>query len=198
MHSYADQSSQQYTFDLNKSPLFQKDNQNYINIAGNKQVNSLKNTSLLDIFFTRGNVIEPHYHPNAAELVYCISGSVGVSMMNPATSQFQTFTITPGQIANVPQGWWHFEIANADQTHILAIFDAPNPEVVLGSDILKFTPASVMAHTYCLDENQWKKTTAPIQPSTYIGPYANCSQQGSRTGHYLPYPPYPYREPFHR
>lgn len=76
----------------------------------------------------------------------------------------------------MPQGWWHYEIATADNTHLLAIFDAPTPEVILGSDILKFTPANVMAHTYCLDENQWKKTIAPVVPSTYIGPANNCNR----------------------
>ncbi|MFY4776532.1 cupin domain-containing protein [Metabacillus sp. RGM 3146] len=173
----------QYIFDVNKSPLFQKDNENYINIVGTNQLNTLK-SSLLDIFLSANNVIEPHYHPNAAELVYCISGSVTVSMMNPSTKQFLTYTITPGQVANIPQGWWHYDLANVDNTHFLAIFDAPNPEVILGSDILKFTPANIMAETYCLDENQWEQTIAPVKPSTYIGPYTNCNRK-SMSSHYV-------------
>ncbi len=54
--------------------------------------------------------------------------------------------------------WWHYEVATEDDTHLLAIFDAPTPEVILGSDILRFTPSNIMAHTYCLDENRWKKS----------------------------------------
>ncbi len=132
--------------------------------------------SLLDIFLSTNNVVEPHYHQNAGELVYCVSGAATVSILNPITKQIQNYPITPGQVANVPQGWWHYEIATADHTHLLAIFDAPTPEVILGSDILKFTPANIMAHTYCLDENQWKKTIAPVIPSTYIGPANNCKR----------------------
>jgi len=178
MVSYMDYTSPsaQFTFDLNKSPLFKKDNKNYINVLGLKQLNTLKNVSLLDIFLSTNNVVEPHYHQNAAELVYCISGSATVSMLNPYTKQILNYTITPGQVANVPQGWWHYETALADNTHLLAIFDAPTPEVILGSDILKFTPANIMAHTYCLDENQWKQAIAPVKPSTYIGPYKDCSR----------------------
>ena len=97
-------------------------------------------------------------------------------MLNPYTKQVLNYSITPGQVANIPQGWWHYEIATVDNTHLLAIFDAPTPEVILGSDILKFTPANIMAHTYCLDENQWKQAIAPVQPSTYIGPYKNCNK----------------------
>ncbi|WNB93376.1 cupin domain-containing protein [Bacillus sp. NEB1478] len=178
MVSYMDYTSPatQYTFDVNKSPLFIKDSENYINVLGIKQLNTLENVSLLDIFLSTNNVVEPHYHQNAAELVYCISGSVLVSILNPFTRQLLNFKITPGQVANVPQGWWHYEIALQDNTHLLAIFDAPTPEVILGSDILKFTPANVMAHTYCLDENQWKQAIAPVKPSTYIGPYTDCNR----------------------
>jgi hypothetical protein len=104
-------------------------------------------------------------------------------MLNPFTKQLLNYTITPGQVANVPQGWWHYEVATLDDTHLLAIFNAPTPEVILGSDILKFTPANVMSHTYCIDENQWKKAVAPVKPTTYIGPYTNCNRVKEHTPH---------------
>lgn len=179
MVSYMDYTSPstQYTFDVNKSPLFKKDKNNYINVLGINQLNTLENVSLLDIYLSRNNVVEPHYHQNAAELVYSISGSAVVSILNPFTKQMSNYTITPGQVANVPQGWWHYEVALMDDTHLLAIFNAPTPEVILGSDLLKFTPANIMAHTYCLDESQWKQITSPIKPSTYIGPNKDCNNK---------------------
>lgn len=178
MTSYIDYTSSnaQYTFDLNTSNLFKKDQHNFINILGVKQLNTLENISLLDIFLSTNNVVEPHYHQNASELVYCISGAATVSILNPYTKEVQNYPITPGQVANVPKGWWHYEVATTNDTHLLAIFDAPTPEVILGSDILKFTPANIMAHTYCLDEKQWKQAIAPVKPSTYIGPYKGCSR----------------------
>ncbi|MBX9974607.1 cupin domain-containing protein [Cytobacillus firmus] len=170
-----------YFFDMNKSNLMKKDNRNLINILGIQQLNTLEDVSLLDIYLSKNNVIEPHYHQNAAELVYCISGAATVSLLNPFTKQIQNYYITPGQVANVPQGWWHYEVANTDSTHLLAIFNAPTPEVILGSDILKLTPSNIMAHTYCMDEKQWKKTVAPVQPSAFIGPTKNCSRNAYST-----------------
>jgi len=166
--------SAQFTFDVNDSTLFKKDNQNYINVLGIDQLNTLENVSLLDIFLSSGNVIEPHYHQHAAELVYCISGACIVSFLNPFTNEIHNYPITPGEVANVPQGWWHYIVATANNTHFLGIFDAPTPEVILGSDLLKLTPANIMAHTYCMDENQWKKAIAPVEPSTFIGPPRDC------------------------
>ncbi|MGE7861533.1 cupin domain-containing protein [Bacillus mobilis] len=168
--------STNFTYDVSKSNFFKKDAQNYINVLGVKQLNTLENTSLLDIYLSTGNVIEPHIHQNAAELVYCISGSAVVSLLNPFTNQILNLPIKPGQVANIPKAWWHYEIATADGTHLLAIFDAPTPEVIFGSDILRLTPANIMAHTYCLDEQQWKQAVAPIQSTTVIGPPANCNQ----------------------
>ncbi|MED0874855.1 cupin domain-containing protein [Bacillus mobilis] len=168
--------STNFTYDVNKNNFFKKDAQNYINVLGVKQLNTLENTSLLDIYLSTGNVIEPHIHQNAAELVYCISGSAVVSILNPFTNQILNLPIKPGQVANIPKAWWHYEIATADGTHLLAIFDAPTPEVIFGSDILRLTPANLMAHTYCLDEQQWKQAVAPIPSTTVIGPPANCNQ----------------------
>lgn len=168
--------STNFTHDLTKSNFFKKDAQNYINVLSIKQLNTLENTSLLDIYLSTGNVVEPHIHQNAAELVYCISGSAVVSLLNPFTNQILNLPIKPGQVANVPQAWWHYEIATTDNTHLLAIFDAPTPEVIFGSDILRLTPANMMAHTYCLDEQQWKQAISPIQSTTVIGPPANCNQ----------------------
>ncbi|MDN4492439.1 cupin domain-containing protein [Ureibacillus aquaedulcis] len=177
----------QFFFDVNKSQLFKKDPQNFINVLGANELNSLKGTSMLDTFLSKGNIVEPHYHQNAAELVYCISGCAIVSIFNPYMKQLMQFTITPGQVTNVPQGWWHYIEAQVDNTHFLAIFDANIPEVILGSDILKFTPPSIMSKTYCIDEQHWKQSVAPVKPGTFIGPYNDCHPNY----HYQqPYPPY--------
>ncbi|RFB61890.1 cupin domain-containing protein [Bacillus thuringiensis] len=186
-----------FTYDVNKSNFFRKDAQNYINVLGIKQLNTLENTSLLDIYLSTGNVVEPHIHQNAAELVYCISGSAVVSLLNPFTNQILNLPIKPGQVANIPQAWWHYEIAIADNTHLLAIFNAPAPEVIFGSDILRLTPAHMMAHTYCLNEQQWKQAVSPIQSTTVIGPPANCNQNREMKNyptHPLTQQPNPYRQ----
>ncbi|WP_094700266.1 cupin domain-containing protein [Brevibacillus laterosporus] len=176
--------STQFTYDLNNNPLFRKDSRNYINELSIMQLNTLGNVSLLDIFLSISNIVEPHYHQNASELVYCISGSAVVSLINPFTNELLNFPITSGQVANVPQGWWHYEIASVDNTHLLAIFDAPIPETIFGSDILRLTPPSILAHTYCLNEAKVKDTLAPIQSTVVIGPPSHISQSFLPKKHY--------------
>ncbi|AWP26457.1 cupin domain-containing protein [Paenibacillus sp. Cedars] len=174
--------SVRYTYDLNNNQIFKKDNQNYINSLSVKELNTLGNASLLDIHLSTGNVVEPHTHQNASELVYVISGAAIVSIINPFTKELLDFPVMPGQVALVPQGWWHYEMATADNTHLIAIFDAPVPEFIPGSDLFRLTPANVFAHTYCLDEAKVKETFAPITDTVVIGPPKNCMHQGEVQG----------------
>ncbi|KMK78147.1 cupin domain-containing protein [Alkalihalobacillus pseudalcaliphilus] len=174
--------SAQFFYDMKQSRLVSKDSNNFINVMGVQQLNTLDNTSLLDIYLSKSNIIEPHYHQNAAELVYCISGSAVVSILNPFTKALMNIPVNPGQVANVPQGWWHYEFATSDQTHLLAIFNAPQPEVILGSDILHFTPDKIMATTYCMDEEKWKAATHAVQPNLFIGPPSDCHVQRAVDG----------------
>lgn len=176
MISYMDFTSPsvQYFYDLSNNPMFRKDERNYINALSVQQLNTLGNVSLLDIYLSTSNVVEPHTHQNASELVYCISGAAVVSLINPFTKKLVNIPIQPGQVANVPQGWWHYEIATMDNTHLLAIFDAPVPEFIAGSDMLRLTPTEILSHTYCLDEAIIKEALAPITDTVVIGPPRDC------------------------
>lgn len=164
----------QFTYDLNQNVIFRKDPRNYIAELSIQQLNTLGNVSLLDIFLSKDNLVEPHYHQNASELVYCITGAAVINVLNPFTKQLLHFPIKPGQVANVPQGWWHYDAATEDNTHLLAIFDAPVPDVILGSDILRLTPPEVLAHSYCLDREKITQALAPLQQTVFIGPPKDC------------------------
>jgi len=176
----------QYTFDVNQSPFFSKDASNFINVVGFDQLNTLDDVSVLDIFMSANNVIEPHYHQNSAELLFCVSGAVTISMINPSTKELLHFPITPGKVANVPQGWWHYMVATADHTHFLGVFNQSTPEVIFGSDVLTLTPTNIMAHSYCLNENEWKQAISPIKQGTVIGPPVDCEKQNQHNTYEVP------------
>lgn len=167
----------QFAYDVNRNRVFTKDGANFINSLGIQQLNSLGNASLLDIYMSAGNVVEPHIHQNASELVYLVAGAAVVSMLNPFTKEVRSFALKPGQVALVPQGWFHWEIATENHTHIVAIFDAPVPEFIAVSDFLRLAPRNLLAHTYCLDEAKITDALAPITDTTTIGPPANCGKR---------------------
>jgi oxalate decarboxylase/phosphoglucose isomerase-like protein (cupin superfamily) len=172
----------QFTSDLSQNLNFKKDDRNFINELSLKQLNSLGNTSLLDIYLSQSTVIEPHYHPNSSELIYCICGSAVVSLLNPITKELLHFPVSPGQVANLPQGWLHYIVATADNTHLLAIFDAPIPQIILVSDFLRMIPSNVLAYTYCLDKDKVEDALSPLQQSVVLGPPAGCCEHHNMHG----------------
>ena len=54
----------------------------------------------------KGGVREPHWHPNASELSYCIEGQAAMTIFSPGDNH-DTFTIKPGEMTYVPQGYIH-------------------------------------------------------------------------------------------
>ncbi len=99
------------------------------------QLKYVRKYFLLDIYLSTGNVVEPHIHQNAAELVYCISGSAVVSFTESFTNQILNLPIKPGQASTFQKLGGIMKLRQQMCTHLLAIFDAPTPEVIFGSDI---------------------------------------------------------------
>ncbi|WP_232695927.1 cupin domain-containing protein [Brevibacillus daliensis] len=160
-------------FDLRTAPFFQKNAQNFILQQFAKQLPVMQNLGLLDIFLSKGNSVECHWHPNAAELVYVIQGEAIVSILNPFTLQILTYCVKPPQTVYIPMGWWHWEIATTDHTHLLAIFDNNAAQVVFGSDVLRKTPPEVFQIIYGVNAAQLAEVLKPIDQTVVIGPPAS-------------------------
>lgn len=165
-----------FTYDLSDNEIFRKNEANYIDALGIQQLNTIGNIYFLDIYLSKDNCVEMHYHPNASELTYCISGSVKVSFINPNNNEWQSFELNPGEAVSIPQGFWHVACALTDDTHLLATHDTNNLQTVFGSDLLRITPAEYFADIYCLNEREVEETLAPITNTVIIGPPADCER----------------------
>jgi oxalate decarboxylase len=64
-----------------------------------------------------GGLREPHWHPNAWEIDYVVSGHVRMGIVDPA-DKVAMFDLGPGDVAFVPQGWAHF-IRNVGDTEVV-------------------------------------------------------------------------------
>ncbi|MGB7954453.1 MAG: cupin domain-containing protein, partial [Candidatus Nitrosopolaris sp.] len=63
----------------------------------------LKGMALYSLRLENGGVREPHWHPNAAELSYCLSGRALMTIFSPDPGH-DSFTVDTGEIAFVPKG----------------------------------------------------------------------------------------------
>ena len=75
-----------------------------------------------------GGVREPHWHPNAAELSYCLSGKALMTIFSPGAGH-DTFTVDTGEIVYVPKGYLHhIENINHGETMFAIAFNHESPE----------------------------------------------------------------------
>ncbi|WP_370639033.1 cupin domain-containing protein [Cohnella sp. REN36] len=146
---------------------------------------------------TRGFVVQPHWHTNVTELVFVIGGEVATSVFNPFSQKLMTYRLKPGQVAQFPKGWFHWIVALSDKAHLLTIFDHPTPDVVYGSDFLRFLPEEVASRAYCVNEEAYAEAVAPIRESVILGPPPGCRQREDGESPYSRLPSsYPGLQPF--
>lgn len=92
-------------------------------------------------------VREPHWHPNAHELSYCLEGA-GVMTIFSARGVHDTFTIEPGTICFVPKGFiHHIENAGKVPLRMLLCFNHEQPEDQDFSAGVAAMPKHIMGET---------------------------------------------------
>jgi oxalate decarboxylase len=75
-------------------------------MANEKNFSLLKAMALYSLRLYTGGVREPHWHPNAVELSYCLSGRSLMTIFSPGAGH-DTFTVDTGKIVFVPKGYLH-------------------------------------------------------------------------------------------
>jgi oxalate decarboxylase/phosphoglucose isomerase-like protein (cupin superfamily) len=82
-----------------------------------------QNAAMALVVLKKGGIREPHWHPDAWEFDYCISGKARMSVVGP-NDEWQSFKVEPGQIVFVPQGYFHyFENIGEEDLRFLIVFN---------------------------------------------------------------------------
>jgi len=102
--------------------------------TGSRTIMNLDNFPILAgmgavlLHLKKGGVREPHWHPNPAELSYCITGNAKMTIFSTSARQ-DTFTINPGQLTFVPRGYWHdIENIGNDGAKFVIVYNNEKPE----------------------------------------------------------------------
>jgi oxalate decarboxylase len=95
-----------------------------------------------------GAVRIPHWHPDAAELDYCLAGKARIGLGFPS-GEWQRFDLAPGQIAILPQGWFHYiQNVGDEPMRMLVIFNNSAPNDIGVSVGFQAVPKEVLATTF--------------------------------------------------
>jgi oxalate decarboxylase len=118
---------------------------------GVKDIPALDGMTMFPTEIKAHGLSEPHWHPNASELDYCISGSAQIGIVAP-DGRAQTFVLGPGGAAFVPVNWFHY-IANVgdEPLKILSYYSNAQPNHIGLSQAFDFFPPDIIAASFGLD-----------------------------------------------
>jgi oxalate decarboxylase len=112
------------------------------------------------VVLKKGGIREPHWHPDAWEFDYCISGKARMSVVGP-NNEWREFKVEPGQIVFVPQGYFHyFENVGKEDLRFLIVFNNSTKESSddIGVSVsLGGTPNHVLAATFGVPDSVFEQ-----------------------------------------
>lgn len=93
-----------------------------------EQLPIMRRLSVKRLVLAPGAIREPHWHANANELTYCLSGDLLVSILDNGSS-FSSFTLGTGEMFHVASGsLHHIENVGAGEAELIVAFRHERPE----------------------------------------------------------------------
>ena len=118
-----------------------------------QQIPRLEGITMFPLTAVPHGLREPHWHPNAAELNYCVSGEAQIGLVAP-DGNVQTFAVNAGDIAYIPRNWFHYIVNTGDEPlEFLIFFITPDARIqtINLSLTVDHVPASVLAASFGSD-----------------------------------------------
>jgi len=117
----------------------------------------LKGLSLYRLILKENGVREPHWHPNANELSYCIKGDALVTIFGNGSKR-NTFTISEGDMFYVPSGYLHhIENIGKGEFELILTFTNERPEDFGLSGFAGCMTDTVLGNTWGLKDKVFSK-----------------------------------------
>jgi oxalate decarboxylase/phosphoglucose isomerase-like protein (cupin superfamily) len=108
--------------------------------ASSKNFTPLRCLAIQALELEAGAIREPHVHPNAHQLDYCLAGTAKVGIIGPdGCSQY--LTLNEGDISFVPQGYLHWiENIGKKSLRFLVVLSNEEPETIELSEMVSGVP----------------------------------------------------------
>lgn len=120
----------------------------FVNNVTPALIPGLDQISLVHLQAQPGGLREPHWHPNSAELNYCVQGNAQIEIITPDHTH-EVFQVQPGDIAFVPQNYFHYISSTSSDPLIFLVFFANKaPSHIDLSQVMGFFPRDLFAASF--------------------------------------------------
>jgi oxalate decarboxylase len=127
-----------------------------VNELSIQQIPHLKDITL---YWLRGqphSLREPHWHPQTAELNYCVKGTAQIGVVAPNGGR-ETFKIAPGDVAFIPANYFHYIASTSDEPlEFLVFFSNTDVLHIDLSQVFDYFPREVIAASFGLNKQAFE------------------------------------------
>ncbi len=137
---------QSHVFDLKAQPRKDSVDGSSLQLASAREFPASFNMTGAILHLEPGAMRSLHWHPNADEWQYVLSGSYDLSVF-ASEGQSSVSSLRKGDVGYVPMGYGHaLRNTSASPTDVLVVFNAGNYESINLNDWLATNPTSVVAN----------------------------------------------------
>jgi oxalate decarboxylase len=117
------------------------------------EIPHLEGITLFSLHAQPRGLREPHWHPNAAELNYCVQGRAQIGIVAPNGVR-ETFVVEPGDVAFIPQNYFHYIASTSDEpVHFLVFFSNISPNHIDLTESFDWFAHEVIAASFGVDQH---------------------------------------------
>jgi oxalate decarboxylase len=128
----------------------------------------LSGLSMKRLMLEPGAVRELHWHANASELTYCLSGELFVGILGDG-SQFTWFTLTEGQMFYAPSGALHYiENVGDSAAELIVTFSHEEPQDFSFRASVGAMSDAVLGNTWDLEADAFAALTHTTEPAWIV------------------------------
>ena len=140
-----------HKFDLERIEPQIKSDGGLARILNSQNFPILQGLALFSLRINKGGVREPHWHPNAMELNYVVSGKARLTIFSPGGVK-DTFILDVGEGSVIPAGYFHhIESIGLDELHMTVFFNHEKPDDIGLSGALSAYSPETLAPIFALD-----------------------------------------------
>ncbi len=131
-------------------------------IADKSNFPELNGMSSYYLSLEKGGIREPHWHPNANELTYCIKGKALVTILSD-NNRHDTFNIETGDLFFVQKGYLHhIQNLSDDTSEFVVVFNDELPEDIGITGALGSQQDNILASTFGISTEPFSKISKSV------------------------------------
>jgi oxalate decarboxylase len=165
---YPKEISNRYKFNIENSakPVLTKGG--FLQLATQTNLPVLNGLAILGFGLNPKGAVEPHWHTNAGELVYIVTGKTLITVLSP-DGKVEKLEVNAGQGAFAPASHFH-NILNvgSDDVEVIAYFSDANPDYIGIGEVIGSYSNEVLASVFNVSPNYFDSFKKPTGPEVIV------------------------------